>query len=328
MDKLIAQFPKQIADAISIAQKVSLSFPTGEVFEHVVICGMGGSGIGGKMISRIYACEAKTPIVLVQDYTIPCFVNNKTLVVASSYSGTTEETLAAIKMAEERGATIVGISSGGDLMKLCEEKGYNFIRLPSGNPPRSMVAFSFIQLIHILSKAKVLEENSIETLSGCRALLNAELMTIKKEAKALASLLYQKQGVIYSDTDSEAVAIRARQQFNENSKQLVWHHVVPEMNHNELVGWAGGSNHFAVVFFESQFVLDRNKKRMAISMEIIKNKTPHILTIKGKGKSLVEEHFYFFHIIDWASVFLSEMNECDPVEVNVIDYLKGSLKKV
>ena len=327
MDKLIAQFPKQIADAIEIAQNATLSFNKEKVFEHVVICGMGGSGIGGKMVSRIYACESKAPIVLVQDYTIPCFVNENTLVVASSYSGTTEETLAAVEMAEERGATIVGISSGGDLMKICEKKGYNFIRLPSGNPPRSMVAFSFIQLIHILSAANILEKNSIEALSNCRSLLNTELMTIKKEAKTLASHLYKKQGVIYANTDSEAVAIRARQQINENSKQLVWHHVIPEMNHNELVGWAGGSNDFAVVFFESQFLLERNKKRYEISKDIIGKKTSNILTLQGKGKTLVEEHFYFFHIIDWASIFLSEMNECDPVEVHVIDYLKGNLKK-
>lgn len=327
MDKLIAQFPKQIADAIEIAKNASLSFEEGKVFDNVVICGMGGSGIGGKMVTRLYAQQANVPIILVQDYTIPAFVNEKTLVIASSYSGTTEETLTAIKSAEEKGATIVGVSSGGDLMRLCENKKYNFIRLPSGNPPRSMLAFSLVQLIHILSEAKIIKENAIDDLLSCRSLLNAELITIKKQAKILAQHFCQKQGVIYADTDSESVAIRARQQFNENSKQLVWHHVIPEMNHNELVGWAGGSDHFAVVFFESQFLLDRNKLRFELSKEIIGKVTPNILTIEGKGKTLIEEHFYFIHIIDWASIFLSELNDCDAVEVNVIDHLKGNLNK-
>ncbi len=328
MDKLVAQFPKQIADAIEIASRSDLSFFKNKTFSNVVICGMGGSGIGGKMVSQLFADQASLPIVLVQNYAIPAFVDENTLVIGSSYSGNTEETLTAIKSADEKGATIVGVSSGGELIEFCKNNNYDCIKLPGGNPPRSMLAFSAVQLIHILSKAGVIDSNAIDTIAECRHLLNDELITIKMEAKKMAKHLFNKQCMFYTDADLEFVAIRARQQINENSKRLCWHHVIPEMNHNELVGWAGGDDSFAAVFFLSQFLNDRNLRRTELSQEIIGKRTPNVLTINGKGKTLIEESFYFIHIIDWASLFLADMIEIDPVEVKVIDYLKNTLDKV
>ncbi|RYM34160.1 bifunctional phosphoglucose/phosphomannose isomerase [Brumimicrobium glaciale] len=327
MDKLVAQFPKQIADAIEIASRSDLSFYKNKTFNNVVICGMGGSGIGGKMVSQLFADQSSLPIVLVQSYSVPSFVNEHSLVIGSSYSGNTEETLTAVKMANEKGATIVGVSSGGEMARFCKENHYDFIKLPGGNPPRSMLAFSAVQLINILAVAGIIDTNAIDTIAKCRHLLNDELITIKDEAKKLAKHLFKKQCMFYTDADLEFVAIRARQQINENSKRLCWHHVIPEMNHNELVGWAGGDNSFAAVFFISQFLTDRNIKRTELSQEIIGGKTENILSIHGRGKSLIEESFYFIHIIDWASLFLADMNEVDAVEVKVIDYLKGTLDK-
>ncbi|PWH84641.1 bifunctional phosphoglucose/phosphomannose isomerase [Brumimicrobium oceani] len=327
MDKLVAQFPKQIADAIEIASRSDFSFYKNKAFQNVVICGMGGSGIGGKMVSQLFENQASLPIILTQSYEVPGFVNEHTLVIGSSYSGNTEETLAAVEMAKQKGATIVGVSSGGDLAQFCKDNHYDFVKLPGGNPPRSMLAFSAVQLINILSKARIIDANAIDTFAKCRHLLNEELISIKDEAKKLAKHLYGKQCIFYADSDLEFVAIRARQQINENSKRLCWHHVIPEMNHNELVGWAGGDNAFAAVFFVSQFMSDRNKKRTELSQEIIGKKTKHVLSIHGKGKSIIEESFYFIHIIDWASLFLADQMDIDPVEVRVIDYLKSTLDK-
>tara|TARA_B100000508_G_scaffold141092_1_gene146423 strand:+ start:86662 stop:87648 length:987 start_codon:yes stop_codon:yes gene_type:complete len=327
MDKLIAQFPKQIADAIEIAKNADLSYHKEQDFENVVICGMGGSGIGGKMVSQWFLSSANVPISLVQSYSLPGFVNENTLVIGSSYSGNTEETLSVVKAAHEKGATIIGVSSGGELVKFCKETKSDFIKVPGGNPPRSMLAFSVIQLIKILSHNGIIDKSSLHEIDDCRHLLNTELITIKKEAKTLAEHVHKKLCVLYSSTELESVVIRARQQFNENSKQLCWHHVVPEMNHNELVGWGGGNSDMAVVFFTSQFLSDRNKLRFEISSDIISKKTSAIISIAGKGKSLIEESFYFIHIIDWASLYLAELNGVDPVEIKVIDHLKGELSK-
>lgn len=327
MDKLIAQFPKQIADALEIAKEAHLSTLKDKSFKNVVICGMGGSGIGGKMVSQWFLSQSNVPVTLVQSYSLPGFVNNESLVIGSSYSGNTEETMTVIREAHKAGATIVGVSSGGDMVRFCKDSGSDFIKVPGGNPPRSMLAFSVIQLVKILSSSGVISKEALHQIDHCRHLLNGELFSIKQEAKKLAAHIYKKQCVLYGSTELESVVVRARQQINENSKQLCCHHVIPEMNHNELVGWGGGTNDMAVVFFVSQFMGERNKLRFNLSREIISTKTEYILSIEGKGKTPIEESFYFIHIIDWASFYLAELNGVDPLEIHVIDHLKDSLKK-
>jgi glucose/mannose-6-phosphate isomerase len=327
MDKLIAQFPKHISDAIEIAKNAALHLNNSKRFENVVICGMGGSGIGGRLVAQWFAQSAKTPIISVQGYELPGFVNEKSLVIGSSYSGNTEETLSVIEQANKKKATIVGVCSGGELYKFCKENNYDCIKVPGGNPPRSMLAFSLIQLVHILSTAGIIETQALKEIDHCRHLLNTELLTIKQEAKKLAEFIHNKQCIIYTSSNLEAVAIRARQQFNENSKILCWHHVFPEMNHNELVGWGGGGDHLAPVYLISSFLSKRNILRANLSMEIMNKKTPHLLKINGKGDTLIEESFYFIHIVDWASIYLAELNGVDPIEIKVIEYLKDTLSK-
>lgn len=328
MEKLIAQFPKHISDALSAARELNFSTLKNRSFENVVVCGMGGSGIGGLLISRWFMEECKTPITLVQDYQVPAFVNEKTLVIGSSYSGNTEETICSVEDAVRKKATIVGISSGGELIKICKENNFEYAKLPGGNPPRSMLAFSVVHLINIFSQAKLINDNALDTINRCRHLLNNELIHIKDEAKKLAEFSRDKQLVIYSSSNHEGVCVRLRQQFNENAKQLCWHHVIPEMNHNELVGWGGGNDNFATIFIRGQKMNEKVNHRFELTKEIIGKKTKHILELYAKGNSLIEETFYLIHIIDWASIYLSEINKQDPMEIKVIDYLKGQLEKL
>jgi len=325
MEKLIAQFPKNIADALEIANEAVLKSLKIKSFSNVVICGMGGSGIGGKLVMQWFSASANVPVVVVNDYHIPAFVNTDSLVIASSYSGNSEETLCAVHEAHDARATIVGICSGGELFRFCNKYKYDVIKVPGGNPPRSMLAFSVVQLVRILSVAAVIDRNAMVEVEQCRNLLNKELVTIKTQAKAIAELAYKKSLVIYAPTNLEAVAVRGRQQINENAKQLCWHHAIPEMNHNELVGWASGNDQFAALFLSSQFLNDRNKKRIALNKAQISKKTPAVLELKPLGKSLIEESFYLIHVLDWASVILAEKNNVDPVEVNVIESLKKQL---
>lgn len=328
MEKLVAQFPKHISDALEIARNEDLLDLQEYTFSNVVICGMGGSGIGGKMVAQWFEDTAKTPIILLQDYDIPSFINGKTLFIASSYSGNTEETMTAVKKAAKLGAKIVGVCSGGDLFKFCQDKVYHVIKVPGGNPPRTMLAFSVVQLVNVLANAKIIPTDALDKIDKCRNLLNKELVAIKDEAKKLATFAHNKQLILYSTNNHEAIIIRARQQFNENSKQLCWHHVIPEMNHNELVGWGGGKPDHAVVFFVSQFISDRNKLRVSITRDVVLKKTDACISIQGSGANLFEESFYFIHIVDWASLYLAELNQADPIDIKVIDYLKDQLSKV
>ena len=327
MEKLIAQFPKNIADALEIATNATLNSLKTKAFSNVVICGMGGSGIGGKLAAQWFYSSARVPIVVVNDYHVPSFVNSDTLVIASSYSGNTEETLSAVNEAHLKKATIIGVCSGGELLKFCEINRYDVIKVPGGNPPRSMLAFSVIQLVRCLAVAGIIDRNALTQIDQCRGLLNRELVNIKKQAQQIAELAYKKRLVIYAPTVLEAVAVRGRQQINENAKQLCWHHSIPEMNHNELVGWESGHEDYAVLFLSSQYLNDRNKKRFVLNECQLAQKTPHIYKLEAKGKSIIEESFYLIHVLDWASVILAGKNNVDPVEVNVIEDLKKQLVK-
>lgn len=327
MEKLIAQFPKHISDALEIARDTVFNKIVPGKYTNVVICGMGGSGIGGKMISQWFSQQALVPITIVQSYEVPGFVNDKTLIIGSSYSGNTEETMSAIEDSLKKGATIVGVCSGGKLYKFCQQHQFDVVRVPGGNPPRSMLAFSVVQLVNILAEAGIIEKEALSKIDRCRHLLNKELIPIKKTAEKLADFCKNKQVVIYTSSDNESIGIRCRQQLNENAKQLCWHHVIPEMNHNELVGWGGGDDRYAALFIKSQFLSDRNKLRFELSEEIIRSKTSHLMEINPKGDSIFEETFHLIHIIDWASIYLARHNNQDPVEIEVIDYLKGSLEK-
>jgi glucose/mannose-6-phosphate isomerase len=328
MEKLIAQFPKHISDALATANGIDYKSLKNSSFSNVVICGMGGSGIGGGLVSRWFSDTCSVPITLVQDYQVPLFVNEKSLVIGSSYSGNTEETICAIEDAIRKQATVIGISSGGELIKICKDHNFEFAKVPGGNPPRSMLAFSVIHLVHVLAQAKLIESDSLQKIARCRHLLNSELIQIKSTAKLLADFSFKKQVNIYSPVQHEGASIRLRQQFNENAKQLCMHHIIPEMNHNELVGWEGGNDDFAVVFIKGQQMNKRVRLRFELSKEIIGRKTKHIFELEAKGTSLIEESFYLIHIIDWASIYLAELNNVNPIEIKAIEYLKSSLEKI
>ena len=228
MKELIEAFPDNIKEAIQIAEATDLKRPQNEI-NSIVMCGLGGSGIGAKMVANWLMDEIKIPVTLVNDYTIPAFVDKNTLVVGSSYSGNTEETTMAIAEAKLRGSHIICICSGGKLKTFCQENEYDCIIVPGGNPPRSALAYSVIQLLHIFAELGfVSHEHKSSMLKGGELIVN-EKESIHKLAQEMASHLFNKVGIYYAEAKYEGVIVRARQQFNENSKYLGWHHVIPEM---------------------------------------------------------------------------------------------------
>jgi len=323
MHTLISAFPQNITDALEIASKAIIHTPNREI-RNVVICGMGGSGIGGRMVSYWVQDEIQVPVLSFHDYTAPAFINEHTLIVASSYSGNTEETLICVEQAFAKGAHIIGVCSGGQLENFCKSNNFDYVVVPGGNPPRTALAFSVVQVLNILYKVGLVSDKGLKSIANARLLLDAEAKTIHAEAKLLAEFTHGKVPIFYAAAKYEAVAIRARQQFNENAKILCWHHVVPEMNHNELVGWGGGDDRFCAVFFNTHDLIPRNQKRVDISKEII-GKKAKIHTVEAKGNDFIERSFYSINLVDWASLYLSELKQCDPIEIVVIDYLKNEL---
>lgn len=326
MDKLISAFPQNIVDALEIAKNASFKKPTHEI-QHVVICGMGGSGIGGKLVAQWVENEIRVPILFAQDYTLPHFVNQHTLVIGSSYSGNTEETLSTINEAHAKGAHIIGICSGGEVASFCARNNYDCVKVPGGNPPRSAVAFSVIQIVNLFEKLGFIAPTSLQEIEAGRQLIIAEENSIKEEAKKLAAFLKDKVIVIYAASNYESVAVRARQQFNENGKLLCWHHVIPEMNHNELVGWGGGDNRFGALFLQTNDFNPRNEKRLEFSLDVIRKKTDFIYQLEAKGATQIQRSIYLIHLVDWASWYLSELKAVDAMDIIVIDSLKDTLSK-
>ncbi len=323
MDKLITAFPDNILEALTIANNAHFS-PLKRPITNVVICGMGGSGIGGKMVGTWLQNELTIPIISHHDYTAPFFINESSLVIASSYSGNTEETLICVEQARKKGAQIIGICSGGLLYDFCIKHNFDVVKVPGGNPPRTALAFSIVQVTNIFVKLGMANpERMIEVRNGYDRIIK-ELEGIHKSAMDLAEFIGEKTPVFYSAAKYEGVAVRAKQQFNENAKILCWYHVLPEMNHNELVGWGGGDKRFAPVFFDTLDLIPRNKKRAEITFGIIGDKAG-VKVIKAKGNSIIEKSFFLIHLIDWASFYLSVNKNVDPIEIRVIDHLKAEL---
>ena len=302
--------------------------PNTKEIKNVLICGLGGSGIGGAIITDLVSPKTKVSVSTNKDYSIPNFVNKNTLVIVNSYSGNTEETVSALKKCQDKGAEIAVITSGGILKRIADKHNYNKLIIPAGHPPRAMFGYSFTELFYMLSHYGIIDTSFKDDFKNGINLLNTEKNNIQKTAKDLAQKMHKKTPVIYVANGFEGVAIRFRQQINENSKMLCWHHVVPEMNHNELLGWRTNVTNLAVVFFRNKCDYERNSLRMNINKNVISKYTKNISEVWSRGSSVIENTLYHINIGDWVSWYLSEMNNVDAIEIDVINFLKSELAKI
>ncbi|MCB9256020.1 MAG: bifunctional phosphoglucose/phosphomannose isomerase [Chitinophagales bacterium] len=325
MKELIDRYPQQIREALEIAANYSFKTECRD-FENVVICGLGGSGIGASFFKDATIKDIQIPVEVVKGYTLPNFVDSNSLVICSSYSGNTEETVACLEEAVNRNARVVGISSNGKVKELCLEHDLDFIEIPGGMPPRACFGYSTIQLFRVATYFNLIEDNYRQEFEGSAALIENFNAELDQSALALAEELADKIPVLYAADTIESIAIRWRQQINENGKQLCWHHVVPEMNHNELVGWRQKNEKLAVVFLRNEDDLKQVAKRMDLNAEVYKQYTPHIIEIWSKGKNFIETSSYLIQFGDYLSYHLSQLRGFDTTEVKVIDALKANLK--
>lgn len=327
MKELIASLANQIREAIEIGEKTNFVHPKKE-FSSILVCGLGGSGIGGKIVSLLLKDDLKIPFLCINDYDVPAWVNKSTLVIGSSYSGNTEETLAAIHVCMERGAEIAIISSGGSISDLAKENNWNLFEVPSGEQPRAMLAYSIVQQLYILQKYDLISMQHLNELKQVPSFIEETEQDTRDEAMKIASEFSGKRPIIYAGSDFEGVAVRWRQQINENAKELTWHHVFPEMTHNELVGWAGGSTNESPIFLNSTYNHPRTNRRWEISKEVISKYTHSIQETTAKGDTKLAHNFYLIHLGDWVSYFMSEIKKIDAVEVNIIGHLKSEMAKM
>jgi glucose/mannose-6-phosphate isomerase len=327
MYDLIEAFPENLSEALNIAKNAKFEKPKNSI-KNIVVCGMGGSGIGGKIVSQWLEQDIRLPFTLCQDYSAPSHVNENTLVIASSYSGNTEETLMCVEDSIKSGATIVAITSGGKLEEMAKINSWSHVIVPGGNPPRTALAYSLVQLVNLFVQIGLAPAKRMDEIASAKTLIVNEKESIHALAKEMAMQIGDKTPIFYTSARYEGIGVRAKQQFNENAKKLCWTQVIPEMNHNELVGWGGGNETHAPVFLHPGDLIERNKRRWEISKEKTKSKSSTLVEINAKGNSQIERSLYLISIIDWASWYHADMNNVDSIEIEIIDYLKGELSKM
>ena len=327
MKELILNFTTQLHEAMIIGKNYRFQAPQKEI-QNIVLTGLGGSGIGGSIVQNYGFDKMSVPFVVNKDYFLPAFVNANTLVIVSSYSGNTEETISAMQQAIKAKATIVCITSGGKVADMAKKKKLDCVLLPAGMPPRACIGYSMVQVLYTIAHFGFINYDFEKQIKSAIKLLNTDEKDIQRKAKSIAQKLFGKLPIIYAAGNFEGVAVRVRQQLNENSKMLAWQGVIPEMNHNELVGWRDKDTNKAVVMLRNDDDYDRVQTRMEINKKIIKKYTPNIIEINSKGKGYWDKVFYFIHLTDWVSFFLSDLRNQDAMEVKVIDFLKNELAKV
>jgi glucose/mannose-6-phosphate isomerase len=326
MKKLVLDFPIQLQEALIIGKNHRFIAPASE-FSNVVVSGLGGSGIGGSIVQNYVYDKLAIPFVVNKDYSLPAFVSKKSLVIICSYSGNTEETLMALHQAKKKKATIICITSGGQVADFARARHLDCILVPAGMPPRSCLGYSLVQILYVISYFGLINNHFEKEIKASIKQLKEAESDIQKKATAVAKKINGKLPIVYASASFEGVAIRFRQQLNENSKMLGWQAVIPEMNHNELVGWRDEANDKAVIILRNADDYERVQTRMEINKKIIRKYTSNIIEIFSEGKSYWEKAFYLIHLTDWVSVFLADMRQLDATEVKVIDFLKKSLAK-
>lgn len=330
MKNLIEGFGAQLLESLDIARSASLSAP--KSVHNVVIAGMGGSGIGGTLVKSLTAQEMKVPIEVSKSYDVPAFINGDTLFIACSFSGNTEETLAAAEQARKQGARIIAITSGGKMAAFAQANGFDVISIPGrSNSPRASIGYSFVQIFLILHHYGLIPSNHFAEIEAAARLLASEDAGIRALSRELTAFFTNKLPILYGDSKMEAVLVRAQQQIAENSKQLSHVNVFPEMNHNELVGWKYPEVTFAnaaTLLLRTSYDHPRTSVRLDVCKSIFEKVAGPVKELTAKGNSLIEQSIYLIHVLDWVSFDLAEANQVDPFPVDVINFLKDELAKV
>ena len=331
----IWDFPENLSDALKLAEQIELKCNY-ENIENIVVAGMGGSAIGGDVVSIIEKNNIEIPFVVNRGYGLPNWANNHTLVVCSSYSGNTEETLCTLDDSIEKNAKICGITTGGKLVERLDELDKDVILIPSGLQPRAALAFSFVPMIVLLEKAGVLDSSLRQWLDSSVAQLQDSRVLYGKENEsnptyALAQKIKNRIPIIYSDSSTMGIAaVRLKGQISENGKMLAYHNELPEFNHNEIVGWENNPE-----LLESLFVLwlidssdnPRIKHRQSITKSILDEVGVDQVVLEMAEKSFEERFLHMIHFGDWLSFWCAILHETDPSPVEKITSLKYQLSK-
>lgn len=324
-------YAAQCRRALALVDGVGL--PSGD-FQLAMLTGLGGSAVGGDYVRAMFEAYGEIPFIVNRDYHMPSYVNSKTLVFATSYSGNTEETLSAYAEAKAAGATIVCVTSGGKLKELALADGFSVITVPGGQPPRSALGYMLIPVLAAAIKMGLLPEQDFGAAFDFLEALKDE-WTIEGSnslAKDLAVSLHGGLGILYGLGPWQAIiANRWKGQINENSKNHIFTNVFPELNHNEILAWVKadgqGVSKYVGIILEDGTESAKMKKRAEVTERLVADKC-QFSHVVAPGSNLLEKLLGLTYLGDFVSLYLAALNEVDPENIDSINILKSELSKV
>jgi len=297
----------------------------------VVVAGMGGSALAALLTKAWLDTILNIPFEVVREYDLPAYVDDSTLVIASSYSGNTEETLSALDQAQKRNALVGVLAAGGKLVQRAEENKIPRVVIPSGMQPRMAMLYNLRALVSLLAHFGVVEQVLVDEVGRAASWLRDEssnwlpdVQTDKNLAKQLALMSVGKTPVFYGGRLTGPAAYKWKISWNENAKNVAFWNVYPEMNHNEFIGWASHpvEKPFAVFDLISSFEHERILKRFEISDRLLSGKRPKAHRIELMGDTPLKQLLWACILADFASIYVAILNGVNPTPVELVEKLK------
>lgn len=322
-------------EARAAAQAVELVYPPSEVTD-VAVCGMGGSAIAADIVLGAYRERVRRPMAVVRDYFLPGWIGERTLVILSSYSGGTEETLTATSEAIDRNALTVGISSGGKLgTHYRDEEGVPVVPVVPGLQPRAALLRMLVPLVVVLSRMEVLPpadedlDEARETIAASIAALGPDVPEAENPAKQLARTLHGSIPLIWGAELTAPVSVRWKGQFNENAKVPAYASSLPELDHNEICGFEGVPDELArraaLVMLRDERQHRQVQRRFDLTRELVESRVATVVSVTADGRGALARALDLVLLGDYVSLYLALLNGVDPGPVEMIERLKGRL---
>ena len=341
LDDLKLIHARDSSDALGVAEKqwqqyqhnYGFSWKPDKPINNVVVAGMGGFGLAAKAF--VSWPGINKPFEVVQGYNLPAYVDQNTLVIVSSYSGNTEETVSVFNQAisDSSKPQIIVVASGGKMQEMAQAKELPIVNLPTGFQPRMTFGYQLRALCEIFTSCGLIE-GVIEELNSASSWLKDELgawaptePTSNNLAKQLALDVIGKSVVVYASSGFFPVAYKWKISFNENAKNVAWCNQYSEFNHNEFIGWTSHpvEKPYVVIDLRSSFDNSQIKKRFEISAKLLSGKRPAPEVVDLKGKSIAEQILWGVALGDFVSLYTAILNGLDPTPVDLIEKLKTEL---
>jgi len=321
MRDVILNSPKQLEKGLVLAKDIKLKGK----FDKIIICGMGGSALPANILITYLFGELKIPVFSHRSYNLPPQADKKSLIVAISYSGNTEETISAYSQALEKGYKVAAIATGGKLKKIAEENNQPIAVIPTdAGQPRFAVGYQSAALLKILSNSGVIKDKSKEILETAKQLNPLES---ENEGKVLAKKLVDKIPVVYASAHMRILARIWKIKLNENSKIMAFWNYFPELNHNEMVGLTNLKGNFHFLLLQDKDDHEGIQKRMGLFSDLAKEKGAGIDVIQLEGKNTLEKMWNCLILGDWVTYYLAREYNQDPTPVKIVEEFKKRLNK-